>query len=227
MIFAGILPFLPALNCHKSLIFQWFNLAKLHIPFQGRAKVNDQSKKPAAAKPVAAPKPPKKLVPRTAPKAEVQPAAADTPAPEAPLATSVATAAAAVKAKPVRKPTKVQETVAKHQKVLADALVKAQAIKYDQPKVMKQEAPAAKKSAKPEKPPKAKKIKLVRDSYAMPEAEYARIGELKKRLAALGAEVKKSELLRGGIAVLAALNDAELKAVMGRIERIKTGRPSK
>ena len=31
----------------------------------------------------------------------------------------------------------------------------------------------------------------------------------------------------GGIAVLAALNDAELKAVMGRVERIKTGRPAK
>ena len=61
----------------------------------------------------------------------------------------------------------------------------------------------------------------------MPEAEYALIAELKKRLTALGSEVKKSELLRGGIAVLAALNDAELKAVMGRVERIKTGRPAK
>lgn len=195
--------------------------------------MNDQSKKPAAAKPVAAAKPPKKLVPRTAPKVEVPPVAAtpapEAQAPEAPLAAPVATAAAAVKVKPVRKPTKVQETVAKHQKVLADALVKAQAIKYDQPKVMKPEPVAKKpgKAEKPAKPPKAKKIKLVRDSYAMPEAEYARIGELKKRLAALGAEVKKSELLRGGIAVLAALNDAELKAVMGRVERIKTGRPAK
>jgi len=188
--------------------------------------MNDQSKKPVAAKPVAATKPLKKLVPRTAPKIEAQPAV-DTPAPEAPLAAPVATAAAAVKAKPVRKPTKVQETVAKHQKVLADALVKAQAIKYDQPKMMTPESVAGKKSGKAEKPPKVKKIKLVRDSYAMPEAEYARIGELKKRMAALGAEVKKSELLRGGIAVLAALNDAELKAVMGRIERIKTGRPAK
>ena len=65
-------------------------------------------------------------MPRTAPKAEVQPAAETAPVPEAPLAAPVATAAAAVKAKPVRKPTKVQETVAKHQKVLADALVKAQ-----------------------------------------------------------------------------------------------------
>ena len=67
----------------------------------------------------------------------------------------------------------------------------------------------------------------MRDSYAMPESEYARIGELKQRLAALGAPARKSELLRGGIAALAALNDAELKAVMGRVERIKTGRPNK
>ena len=126
-----------------------------------------------------------------------------------------------------RQPTEVEQTVAKHQKVLADALVKAQAIEYDQPKVMKQEAAKPEKPAKPAKPAKAKKIKLVRDSYAMPETEYARIGELKKRLAALGNEVKKSELLRGGIALLAALNDAELKAVMGRVERIKTGRPNK
>lgn len=114
--------------------------------------------------------------------------------------------------------------MARHQKVLADALVKAQAIKYDQPKTMKQEAAPAKKS---DKPVKAKKIKLVRDSYAMPEAEYAKIAELKKRMAALGSEAKKSELLRGGIALLAVLNDDELKAVMARIERIKTGRPAK
>ena len=140
------------------------------------------------------------------------PAAAEKPAPVKP---------AASKPRVARKPTQVEATVAKHQKVLADALVKAQAIKYDQPKVMKQEA------AKAAKPVKAKKVKLVRDSYAMPDTEYAQIGVLKKRLSGLGSDVKKSELLRGGIAVLAALNDAELKAVMGRVERIKTGRPAK
>ena len=174
--------------------------------------MNEQEKK-AAAK--SAPR--KKLVPRTAPKVEPKPvlAAAD-PEAAAPVAS-----VSALKARAPRKPTEVEATVAKHQKVLAEALVKAQAIKYDQPKVMKQAA------AKSEKPVKAKKIKLVRDSYAMPEAEYARIGELKKRLATLGGAVKKSELLRGGIALLAALNDAELKAAMGRIERIKTGRPAK
>lgn len=192
--------------------------------------MNDNVKKPQA-KPATTAKTPKKLVPRTAPKAEIKPVAAEakakSPAPAAttPAPSAPATAAAvAKKPRAPRKPTEVEQTVAKHQKVLADALVMAQAINYDQPKVMKQEAPKAGKSAKPAK---AKKIKLVRDSYAMPEAEYARIGELKKRLAALGNEVKKSELLRGGIALLAALNDSELKAVMGRVERIKTGRPNK
>lgn len=84
-----------------------------------------------------------------------------------------------------------------------------------------------KKPVKAEKPAKVKKLKLVRDSYAMPEAEYARIGELKKRLAGLGSDVKKSELLRAGVAALVALNDADLKTLLGKIERIKTGRPAK
>ncbi len=78
-----------------------------------------------------------------------------------------------------------------------------------------------------DKPVKAKKTRLVRDSYAMPDNEYQRIGDLKKRLAGLSAEYKKSELLRAGIALLAALNDSELVAVMAGVERIKTGRPRK
>lgn len=142
---------------------------------------------------------------------QVAPAAAKAPAakpakavkPEAPAA-----AEKAAKTKPVKaaKPAK-EEKVAK---------------------VAKADKPAKPvKPAKVEKPAKPRKQKLVRDSYAMPEAEYALIADLKKRLAALGSEVKKSELLRGGVAVLAALNDAELKAVMGRVERIKTGRPAK
>ena len=207
--------------------------------------MTNEKKAAPAAKPVAAAKPPKKLIPRTAPKIEsaldpilaeaapvtvpevatqpaVTPVAA--PAPAAPAPAVSATAAATAKARRVRKPTKEDETVARHQKVLAEALVMAQAINYEQPKVMRQ-APA--KGKKAVKPVKAKKIKLVRDSYAMPENEYAQIGELKKRLATMSVDVKKSELLRAGVAVMAALNDAELKRVMARVERIKTGRPAK
>lgn len=179
-----------------------------------------------AAKPTAA-KPPKRLVPRVAPKAEATPAVTTPPvaAPEVAAPAVSATAAATAKARTPRKPSRVDETVARHQKVLADALVKAQAIKYDAPPVVfKAEAGKGKKV---EKPARQKKPKLVRDSFAMPEAEYAQIGGLKKRLVGLGRESKKSELLRAGVALLAALNDAELTAVMGRVERIKTGRPAK
>jgi len=202
--------------------------------------MTNEKKAAPAAKPVAAAKPPKKLIPRTAPKIEsaldpILAEAAPVTVPEvatqpavtpvaAPAPAVSATAAATAKARRVRKPTKEDETVARHQKVLAEALVMAQAINYDQPKVMRQ---AQAKGKKVVKPVKAKKIKLVRDSYAMPENEYAQIGELKKRLAAMSVDVKKSELLRAGIAVMAALKDAELKLVMARVERIKTGRPAK
>ena len=133
--------------------------------------------------------------------------------------TKAAKPAAVAAEKPVKaKPAKAEKPV-KPEKV-------AKAAKVEKPAKPAKETKVA-KPAKAEKPPKQRKPKLVRDSYAMPEAEYALIAELKKRLTALGSEVKKSELLRGGIAVLAALNDAELKAVMGRVERIKTGRPAK
>lgn len=189
------------------------------------------------AKPVTAVKPPKKLIPRLAPKAELLPeiSVSEVPPVASPVivpAAVAATAVATAKARPPRKPSKEDETVARHQKVLAEALEMAQGIKYDQPKVMRpeltkeatKEATKEKKGAKPVKP---KKPKLVRDSYAMPEVEYAQIAELKKRLLAQGTAVKKNELLRGGIAALAALTDAELKAVMAGVERIKTGRPAK
>lgn len=195
--------------------------------------MNEITKKsaPQAAK---ASKPARKLVPRPAVTTEAPAAEASaTPSAAPAVATAAATPPAAqpaTKARPPRKPTAIEQTVAKHQKVLAEALAKAQAIKYDQPKVMKPAPSKAGKADKPtkaEKPAKVKKVKLVRDSYAMPESEYARIGELKERLIALGAPARKSELLRGGIAALASLNDTELKAIMGRVERIKTGRPKK
>ena len=203
--------------------------------------MNNQKKAASAAKRVAATKPPKKLVPRPAEKSAEklvempaekpdELAVADESPVVAPVASlepamiTPATAAATAKARPARKPSRADETVAKHQKALAEALEIAQGISYEQPKVMKQAPESDKKAAKPVK---LKKPRLVRDSYAMPESEYALIGEIKKRLLDLGDGAKKSEVLRGGIALLAALNDAELKAVMARVVRIKTGRPVK
>jgi hypothetical protein len=201
------------------------------MPFFRERKMTIKKKAAPVAKPVSKARPPKKLIPRTA--SAVVVVAESEPPVEAPVVVEIAATPPAeagpvddstVKARPPRKPSREDETVARHQKVLAEALVMAQAINYDQPVIMRQ---AAAKAKKPAKPAKTKKIKLIRDSYAMPDVEYVRIAELKKRLAGVGVEVKKSELLRGGIAMLAALSDEALKTVMAGVERIKTGRPAK
>ena len=72
-----------------------------------------------------------------------------------------------------------------------------------------------------------KKIKLVRDSFSFPEHEHALLGDMKKRALKLGKEFKKSEILRAGIAHLASLADSALVTVLGKVERVKTGRPAK
>ncbi|WP_028455056.1 hypothetical protein [Chitinilyticum litopenaei] len=74
---------------------------------------------------------------------------------------------------------------------------------------------------------KAVKVKLVRDSYTIPDHEYAQLAVLKGRLLKQGAEFKKSELLRAGLLLLSTLDDAALQAAAGRVERIKTGRPAR
>ncbi len=86
--------------------------------------------------------------------------------------------------------------------------------------------------AKSGKEAKAKKIvvkkpKLVRDSFTFPETDYAQLAALKQRALSAGHEIKKSELLRAGLAALVAMSDASLLKALAAVERIKTGRPSK
>lgn len=108
------------------------------------------------------------------------------------------------------------------------------------PKAGKPKAAAKKKSDKPaaERPaapavlaapampevPKAK-TKLVRDSFTMPKAEYELLAQLKQRGTVLHRHVKKSELLRAGIAALAALPDEAFLTALDRVPSLKTGRP--
>ena len=75
--------------------------------------------------------------------------------------------------------------------------------------------------------PKAKKTKTVRDSFNMPDFDYALIGVLKKRALGAATEVKKSELLRAGLKSLAALNDKEFSVALKAVHVVKTGRPGK
>lgn len=128
-----------------------------------------------------------------------------------------------VAAKPAGKP--VAEPPAPAAGAPARAVKKAPAVAGEKP------APAP-KADKPEKTGKAKKPtlkkpKLVRDSFTIPEADYALFATLKQRALSAGIEVKKSEILRAAVSLLARLDDAELTRTIGLVERIKTGRPRK
>ena len=78
-----------------------------------------------------------------------------------------------------------------------------------------------------DKPVKAKKPKLVRDSFTIPKLEYTVLDDLKQRAGQLNSPVKKSELLRAGIKALAAMSDAGLLMALQAVPAIKTGRPTK
>lgn len=80
--------------------------------------------------------------------------------------------------------------------------------------------PAADKTAKP------KKAKLVRDSFTIPKVEYGVLEELKQRAAQLAHPIKKSELIRASIKVLASLSSAAFLTALNQVPIIKTGRPS-
>lgn len=152
------------------------------------------------------------LKPKTKPQTQVQakPKATSKPASVVPAKT-ITVAKPDVAAKPVapkksvakKKPTVVKKAVADKK-----AAVIAKALKVEL-------APKE----------KHKKPKLVRDSFTMPEAEYALLGEVKKACIAAGIEVKKSQLLRIGLQLLKKTSIAGLKTMIADLPPLKAGRP--
>jgi hypothetical protein len=72
-----------------------------------------------------------------------------------------------------------------------------------------------------------RKMKLVRDSFTIPKSEYGTIADLKERALSLGRSVRKSEVIRAGLAALKALPQDALARVLAAVPSIKTGRPKK
>jgi len=139
---------------------------------------------------------------------------------KAPTKTSVK-ATTQTATKPATRPaTKAPTTIAKPEMTLKNLDVK---VKTEAPKAISK--PAV--QALIEKPLKAKKIKLVRDSFTIPKPEYLILDNLKLRAADLKHPVKKSELLRAGIKALAAMTDSNLLTALKAVPMLKTGRPSK
>lgn len=64
---------------------------------------------------------------------------------------------------------------------------------------------------------KLKKETLVRDRFTFPEAEYAQLALMKKRLSNQEISVKKSQLVRAGLILLSALDDDNLKAIVQKL----------
>jgi hypothetical protein len=83
------------------------------------------------------------------------------------------------------------------------------------------------KASKDEKARRAKKDKVVRDSFTMPKSDYVKFAELKQRCLDAGVSVKKSELLRAGLALLAAAPPKKLIDAVSALDTVKTGRPAK
>jgi len=110
----------------------------------------------------------------------------------------------------------------------APAKTAAPAKAATKPAVKAAAKPATKPATKPAAPAaeaKPAKVKLVRDSFTMPSDEYAALGQLKQRALAAAHPVKKSELLRAGVKLLASLSDAALLRALNNVPAIKTGRP--
>ncbi|MDP2163848.1 MAG: hypothetical protein Q8K21_06455 [Hydrogenophaga sp.] len=128
--------------------------------------------------------------------------------------------------KPPRAPVRTPEKIVAKRAVPAAA--KKAVVVQAKPEVAKPEAP---KKAEPKAaklaPTRPLKVKMVRDSFTFPETEHKRLVEMKKRLIALGTEVKKGELVRAGLEMLAALDNPKLLKAVAGIEKLKTGRPKK
>jgi hypothetical protein len=90
----------------------------------------------------------------------------------------------------------------------------------------KTKAPSKTETKAETKTERAKKPKLVRDSFTIPKTEYLVIDALKERAGKLSRAAKKSELLRAGIKALAAMSDDAFLAALSAVPTIKTGRPT-
>lgn len=136
-----------------------------------------------------------------------------------------------ITAKPVKKNTS-PATVKRAVKAPAKAPVKAaQTVTQTAPSaptkaVTAKPAPATPAKADKKKD-KAEKVKVVRDSFTIPKTEYAQIAAMKKRAMELGLEVKKSELIRAGLLLLAATSEAAFRKALSQVPTLKTGRPGK
>ena len=166
------------------------------------APVQKAAVKTTVAKPAVAATKPKAVVAKKAVKPAAKPVATKSKAPAKKAVTKAATKVAA--------------------KVVKKAATKVAPKPAGKPAV---KAPQAAVKPVVQVKEKAKKAKLVRDSFTMPEGEYQVLSDVKKAFLKSGVSVKKSELLRAGVALIKNMELAKLNAVIAALAPIKAGRP--
>lgn len=140
------------------------------------------------------------------------------------MTTTPATAPAIADKEPVKVAKPVAAAKPKH---ISPVTTQPKVTKAASSKVTTAKKPSVEAKESPAKDVKAKKPKLVRDSFTIPKDEYAVIDALKERAVRLSRPVKKSELLRAGLKLLAGLSDTSLFTALESVPSIKTGRPTK
>ena len=125
--------------------------------------------------------------------------------------------------KPRARPTTVSSTATRKAKTASRASAASKSVA--KPVVATAPVSAVKPAGVSVGPATKAKNKLVRDSFTIPKSEYAVLEGLKFRAAKLTRPIKKSELLRAGIAVLSAMSDASFLAALNGVPSLKTGRP--
>lgn len=76
-----------------------------------------------------------------------------------------------------------------------------------------------------EKKPQAKpQPKVVRDSFTLPENDYALIAKAQERALDVRLSVTKGEVLRAGLHALERMSNEELLAILQTVEKLKPGR---
>jgi len=205
----------PAPKTGKALKVADVAVAKL-AP-KGVKKTREAAAEPAKRVAKAAPKavaktPPKAAAP-VAPVARAAKPVAKPAKPEAKLETRTAVRATAPKGPALAARTAAKALVKESGKGKGKAGAKAAA---SNGRARGAAAPAALESARPA---------LVRDSFTMPELEYVVLADVKQACLKAGFEVKKSELLRIGVALVGRLDMATLRQVLDGLPQLKTGRP--
>lgn len=129
-------------------------------------------------------------------------------------------AGAKLRSKP-KKSAKVENAAAAKARIAVESAPKGAVTKQSERPVKAKQRPDA------EAREKAKKTKLIRDSFTIPESEYAALGEVKRACIRAGFEVKKSQLLRAGVALVRQMDVARLREVLDGLPTLKAGRPKK